>query len=150
MVASTAHYHVISPLPITPLHTKSIPVSLHVDLSLDCDSLMLSNVPLFWDSLFFVFFLPHSACHKMCQNGGTLNESTCTCDCANGFGGDDCESECIANWVPVMLLSRICIFVEKWRAVQTPLIPHGLTAQRKWSWIHRDAIGYVDFIVLCG
>ena len=92
---------------LSHLSTPNLSVSLHVDLSLYCDSPTLSNVPLFWDSWFFVFFLPSSACHKMCQNGGTLNESTCTCDCANGFGGDDCESECIAHWVLVMLLSRM-------------------------------------------
>ena len=26
----------------------------------------------------------------MCQNGGALSESTCTCDCADGYSGDTC------------------------------------------------------------
>ena len=35
-----------------------------------------------------------SACICMCQNGGTLDEGTCTCDCAGGYTGPNCESEC--------------------------------------------------------
>ena len=31
----------------------------------------------------------------MCQNGGTLDEGNCTCNCAGGFSGPNCESECI-------------------------------------------------------
>ena len=31
----------------------------------------------------------------MCQNEGTRNETTCTCDCADGYSGDNCGSECI-------------------------------------------------------
>ena len=29
----------------------------------------------------------------MCQNGGTLDAGTCTCRCADGFSGANCESE---------------------------------------------------------
>ena len=35
------------------------------------------------------------ACPLTCQNGGTRNETTCTCDCADGYSGDTCGSECI-------------------------------------------------------
>ena len=40
------------------------------------------------------FFSYVSACNRTCQNGGTLNEGNCTCDCADGYSGDTCESEC--------------------------------------------------------
>ena len=38
------------------------------------------------------------ACPLTCQNGGTLNETTCTCDCADGYSGDTCRGEWIAWW----------------------------------------------------
>ena len=34
-------------------------------------------------------------CSLTCQNGGTLIYSTCTCNCADGFTGMDCSSECV-------------------------------------------------------
>ena len=37
------------------------------------------------------------ACTLTCQNGGTLNETTCTCACADGYSGDTCGSECTAR-----------------------------------------------------
>ena len=48
-------------------------------------------------SAFLLFSLAMivSPCNRMCQNGGTLAEASCTCDCADGFSGDNCESECI-------------------------------------------------------
>ncbi len=39
------------------------------------------------------------ACPLNCQNGGTLNETTCTCDCADGYSGDTCGSECIMGHI---------------------------------------------------
>ena len=33
----------------------------------------------------------------MCQNEGTLNNGTCMCNCADGFSGANCESECIVR-----------------------------------------------------
>ena len=39
------------------------------------------------------------ACPLTCQNGGTLNETTCTCDCADGYSGDTCGSECIMSLI---------------------------------------------------
>lgn len=36
-----------------------------------------------------------SACIRSCDNGGTLVEGNCTCDCTGGFNGTNCESECI-------------------------------------------------------
>ena len=29
----------------------------------------------------------------MCDNGGSLDTDNCTCDCVDGFSGDNCESE---------------------------------------------------------
>ena len=36
-----------------------------------------------------------SACSRTCQNGGSLNGTTCTCNCADGYSGPNCESKCI-------------------------------------------------------
>lgn len=36
-----------------------------------------------------------SACIRSCDNGGTLVEGSCTCDCAGGFNGTNCKGECI-------------------------------------------------------
>ena len=40
-------------------------------------------------------YLPftHLACTQTCQNGGTLDERTCMCDCTGGFSGANCEGE---------------------------------------------------------
>ena len=38
--------------------------------------------------------LSFKACVRMCQNEGVLDVGTCTCDCAGGFSGANCESEC--------------------------------------------------------
>ena len=35
----------------------------------------------------------------MCQNGGSLDAGTCTCRCASGFSGANCESECIMRYM---------------------------------------------------
>ena len=40
-------------------------------------------------------FLTILACLLTCHNGGTRNETTCTCACADGYSGDTCGSECI-------------------------------------------------------
>ena len=45
------------------------------------------------DSLCIPFSL--SACSRSCQNGGTLNEGNCTCDCVGGFSEANCDSEFI-------------------------------------------------------
>ena len=37
-----------------------------------------------------------AACPLTCLNGGTLNTVTCTCDCADGYSGTTCGSECTA------------------------------------------------------
>ena len=34
-----------------------------------------------------------SDCSRTCQNEGTLDPGNCTCICASGFSGDNCESE---------------------------------------------------------
>ena len=38
----------------------------------------------------YIYF---TVCSRMCQNEGTLDEETCTCTCADGYSGDNCESE---------------------------------------------------------
>ena len=38
-------------------------------------------------------YLLHLGCPLTCQNGGTLNTSSCTCDCADGYSGKTCGSE---------------------------------------------------------
>ena len=35
----------------------------------------------------------YTVCPLNCQNGGTLNSSSCTCNCVDIFSGDQCESE---------------------------------------------------------
>ena len=47
------------------------------------------------DRLILSHFVTILACPLTCQNGGTRNETTCTCDCADGYSGDTCGSECI-------------------------------------------------------
>ena len=44
-------------------------------------------------SLIPCFLLTVAACALTCQNGRSLNEVNCTCDCANGYSGDDCTCE---------------------------------------------------------
>ena len=41
----------------------------------------------------FGILLSILACSRTCQNGGTLDAGTCTCSCASGFSGANCESE---------------------------------------------------------
>ena len=38
-----------------------------------------------------------SVCSRVCQNEGALNNETCMCDCADGYSGDNCESEYIVR-----------------------------------------------------
>ena len=40
----------------------------------------------------YVYLL--TACSRVCQNEGTLDEGTCMCSCVGGFSGANCESEC--------------------------------------------------------
>ena len=47
------------------------------------------------DPLIFSHFITILACLLTCYNGGTRNETTCTCACADGYSGDTCGSECI-------------------------------------------------------
>jgi len=42
-----------------------------------------------------------TACILMCQNGGTLDPDSCTCDCLPEFSGDVCESEFIRRGIHI-------------------------------------------------
>ena len=44
-----------------------------------------------------MYALTVTDCTRMCQNGGTLNNGNCICDCAAGFSGPSCTSECIVR-----------------------------------------------------
>ena len=39
-------------------------------------------------------FITVLACPLTCQNNEKLNAGTCTCDCADGYSGDTCRSQC--------------------------------------------------------
>ena len=54
-----------------------------------------SYITLNYDPLIFSHFITILACPLTCHNGGTRNETTCTCACADGYSGDTCASECI-------------------------------------------------------
>ena len=41
-----------------------------------------------------IFF---TACSRVCQNGGILDVGTCTCACADGYSGANCEGELIST-----------------------------------------------------
>ena len=62
-------------------------------LEINCNSYITQND----DPLILTLFITILACPLTCQNGGTLNESTCTCSCADGYSGDTCGSECTAR-----------------------------------------------------
>ena len=47
-----------------------------------------------------------TACDRVCQNGGTLNSSSCMCNCDDIFSGDQCESE-----LHVMIQVTFCFTV---------------------------------------
>ena len=32
-------------------------------------------------------------CELECQNGGSVNNNTCTCECPEGYTGEQCESK---------------------------------------------------------
>ena len=52
----------------------------------ECHSMSMNGV------IFYIrYFL--SVCSRICQNEGSLDDGSCTCDCTDGFGGDSCECE---------------------------------------------------------
>ena len=58
--------------------------------------ILVSN---FWNDLsIYISFVSVPACSRVCQNEGTLDTGTCMCDCAGGFSGDNCDSECSSEW----------------------------------------------------
>ena len=70
------------------------------------------------DPLILSHFLTILACALTCQNGGTLNEATCTCDCADGYSGDTCGSEysyaCYTDLVQV----HCCVAMMNWQGFE--------------------------------
>ena len=52
-----------------------------------------------------VLILVAENCTKECQNGGTLDESGCVCQCAEGYTGPLCEGE-----VKAMRSFCYCVF----------------------------------------
>ena len=38
-------------------------------------------------------FCPVIVCSRTCLNGGTVDTSSCTCNCAKGYTGEECGSE---------------------------------------------------------
>ena len=65
-----------------------------------CTPVFMQIVLMFASYCFTTSLLTVAACALTCMNGGTLNETTCTCDCADGYSGDNCESECISGSEP--------------------------------------------------
>ena len=61
----------------------------------------------------WIVITPHfaliSACPVTCENDGTLNVVTCTCDCADGYNGDTCRSECIAGHLLLLCTIGTCV-----------------------------------------
>ena len=43
----------------------------------------------------------------MCENGATLKNNGCTCGCANGYGGDNCESESTLHTTPIIIFMHL-------------------------------------------
>ena len=52
---------------------------------------LIVNALLFWHAV---------ACSKTCLNGGTVDTSSCTCNCAKGYTGEECESEAYMSLAP--------------------------------------------------
>ena len=46
----------------------------------------------------YISFVSVPACSRVCQNKAILDTGTCMCDCAGGFSGENCESECSREW----------------------------------------------------
>lgn len=55
------------------------------------------------------------ACSRMCENGATLKSDSCTCGCADGYGGDNCESESLHT---TPMYSFIWPLHKHWRSSQ--------------------------------
>ena len=49
-----------------------------------------------------------AVCSRACLNGGTLDAESCMCDCSGGFGGPNCESECIEKELSRLQYYVIC------------------------------------------
>ena len=63
------------------------------------------------DPLILSYFITALACPLTCQNGGTRIESTCTCNCADGYNGDTCGSEFNSLWVQTLPLSVYWVYI---------------------------------------
>ena len=48
-----------------------------------------------------------SVCALICENGGLHVGGTCTCDCADGFIGTSCGSECIVCGMNLVYVGQV-------------------------------------------
>ena len=60
----------------------------------------------------------NGTCSLMCQNGGTLNAPSCTCNCAPGYTGRNCTSEYI-----IILHTLVCLTNTLWMKAQFHSVP---------------------------
>ena len=58
-----------------------------------------SNSFLLYNTMLYGILVSILACSRMCQNEGTLDPGNCSCVCADGFSGANCESECIMRYM---------------------------------------------------
>ena len=102
-----------------PNHCQIVMVFLQLT-GKPCDSAL--------DSLLLSY---HSVCSLTCENEGIFKAGTCTCDCADGFGGANCGSKLFLCCNTTGKSSAICVFrlktsrmlpMRKWRH----LINHSL------------------------
>ena len=75
-------------LPSLPVSGTAMVASVHGSNSSECYPYNIYSISSF-------FFVPQLtlACPLTCQNGGTHNTRSCTCDCADGYSGFNCGSE---------------------------------------------------------
>ena len=70
------------------------------------------------------------ACSLTCQNGGTLNMSSCTCDCPDGYSGSSCESE--LQSFELTVLYHVHSYLEMEEYVKVKLRPRCWSGQQTY------------------
>ena len=67
---------------------------INCSITLPVGILCLVNTLIYLLFIVFIdFFALVSDCSRICINGGSLDEENCTCACADGYSGDNCESK---------------------------------------------------------